>query len=133
MTAWVVDSSAVCEALLGTGRGERARILMNGAHLVAPQLLVPEVLSVIRGWVLGGQLTTERAEGALTDFADLGVELVDMEGLMSPAWELRNNVSAHDVMYVALARELGVQVLSCDVRLAKAVAEDVVVPGVGDG
>lgn len=128
MKPWVIDASTVCEVLLGTVRGTNVRTVMGDGHLMAPQLLVPEVLSVLRGWILGGHLSPERAQMALVDFRALGVELWGMEELMTRAWGMRNNLPAYDAMYVALARELRVQVLSCDETMARAAPSDVVLP-----
>jgi predicted nucleic acid-binding protein len=36
-------------------------------------------------------------------------------------WQLRNNLTAHDAVYVALAEGLRVPLVTCDSRLAKAV------------
>jgi predicted nucleic acid-binding protein len=36
------------------------------------------------------------------------------------AWTLRDNVTAYDAMYIALAEALGAQVVTCDAPLAKA-------------
>lgn len=128
MNTWVIDASAAGELLLGTARGASVRSLVAESHLVGPQLLVPEVLSIIRGWVLGGHITADRGKRALMDFRALGVELLGMETLVTPAWELRHNLTSYDAMYVCLARALRVQVLSYDERMAKAAPHDVVLP-----
>lgn len=125
----VLDASAAAEFLLGTEEGELVGQHLGSQPLIAPSLLAVELLSILRGWNLGGQLTQERAALALQDFRDLGVQLFDMEALMLPAWELRHNVSAYDGMYVALAKAFDCTVLSCDLRLVRAMPEFVVSPG----
>lgn len=117
---WVIDASAAGELLLSTDRGSAVAELIQDRRLFAPQLLVAELASLLRGLVLGGHLTDARAAGALQDFRDLDVELVDLLPLLSPAWELRHNISSYDAMYVVLAEALGCKVLTFDSRLEKA-------------
>ena len=40
--------------------------------------------------------------------------------LLTRSWKLRDNVTAYDAMYVALAEALGATVVTCDTPLAKA-------------
>ena len=42
------------------------------------------------------------------------------EPLMTRIWELRDNLTASDAAYVALAEGLRVPLVTCDVRLANA-------------
>lgn len=116
----VIDASAVCELLVDGQRRSQVQTAVAEHHLVAPQLLMAEVLSVLRGWVLGGHLEERRARAAITDFKGLGVELVDMTPLAETAWEFRNNVSVCDAMYAALAATLELPLLTCDEKLARA-------------
>lgn len=119
----VVDASVVAEVLLGTPRGAKASTLLEDHTLVAPAHLTAEVASVIRGWSLSGQITDEQALRAFREFTELGVEQVDVTGLMPAAWELRHNLSAYDALYVALARALDADLLTLDRRLAAAASD----------
>lgn len=125
---FVIDASALAEALL-TESGEAVREMLAGSHLVAPQLIVPEFLSVLRGWLRSGLVTATRAQGALEDFRALGVELFDMLPLADEAWNLRNNASTYDAMYVALARVSETRLLTTDRRLDRGFPDDCLVPG----
>jgi predicted nucleic acid-binding protein len=40
--------------------------------------------------------------------------------LLARAWKLRDNVSAYDAIYVALAEAIGATIVTCDGPLAKA-------------
>ncbi|MEL4504459.1 type II toxin-antitoxin system VapC family toxin [Luteococcus sp. H138] len=124
----VLDASAAAEFLLGTEQGLDVGVHMGSHPLIAPQLLAAEVVSILRGWNLSGQLASERVAFALQDFKDLGVQLFDMGELMFPAWKLRHNVSAYDAMYVALAEAFECQVLSCDLKLVRAMPDLVISP-----
>lgn len=120
----VVDASAIAELLLGTAPGHRVAERLDRAHLIAPAHLPAEITSVIRGWTLGGHLSETEARTALREYADLGIQLVPVEELMAPAWELRHNLSAYDALYVALARSVDAPLLTLDRRLT-ATAPDV--------
>ena len=43
-----------------------------------------------------------------------------MIGLLTRAWELRDNMTAYDATYIALPEELGCELLTADARLARA-------------
>lgn len=94
-------------------------------ELFAPQLLVPEVISTLRGWVLGRRLDPGRAVGALDDFRALDITLMPMMPLIDDVWRLRDNITAYDAMYAALARSLGVPLLTLDARLVASLPPDV--------
>ncbi len=55
----VVDASALVQAFLEDGT---ARARLSGDELHAPFLIDPEVLSALRGHVLGGRLTNVQAQ-----------------------------------------------------------------------
>jgi predicted nucleic acid-binding protein len=124
----VVDASAVAEILFGTEAGRRAAALLDGHELLAPQHLTAEVASVIRGWSLSGQITDELALRAFREFEALGVEQVPMMSLLPAVYALRHNSSAHDAMYVVLARAAQCSLLTLDARLAAAAPDCAVLP-----
>ncbi len=121
----VVDASAVAELLVSRDGGTRVARVILDRELFAPQLLVAEVVSTVRGWVLGGRLDPLRARGALDDFRALDVTLMPMMPLVDDMWLLRDNISAYDAMYVALARSLGLPLLTLDARLVTSLPPDV--------
>jgi predicted nucleic acid-binding protein len=49
---------------------------------------------------------------------------VPHRALLSRVWELRENVSAYDACYVALAEGLSVPLLTLDARLARSSGHD---------
>lgn len=72
----------------------------------------------------GGRLPERRAREALEDLDLLGVHWYSDLPLVSPAWSFRDNASAYDATYLALAEVLGaggqsVRVLTLDARLAR--------------
>ncbi len=118
----VVDASALVEAALRR-RGSAAaadRLFADGADLHAPHHIDVEVLSALRGLVRRGVLTLADARLAL-DF--LGVVLIhrhELDLLRDRVWALRNNFSAYDGAYVALAEALRAPLVTCDARIARA-------------
>ena len=124
----VVDAAVVVEVLLGTRRGGKAAALLGGHDLLAPQHLTAEVASVFRGLSLGGHITEEQALRGFEEFRQLGVEQLPMDDLLSEVWAQRHNMAAYDAMYVVLARVLGCQLLTLDVRLAKAASDCTITP-----
>lgn len=118
----VVDASAALEAVASARPDEQlvAR-LAEDRDLHAPHLLDVEVLNALRGLVRGGHLSPDRAADARQDFADLTVVRYGHEPLSDRIWELRDNLTAYDAAFVALAELLGVPLVTCDSRLAASV------------
>ncbi|MDO4241223.1 MAG: type II toxin-antitoxin system VapC family toxin [Microbacteriaceae bacterium] len=123
----IIDASAIAEILLGTSRGLRATERVGDEYLVAPEHCVAEVLSIMRGLYLGGSITETRAQTALKELREIGIDFLPTMPLLEAAWQLRHNVSAYDALYVALAESLNAKIISFDSRLAKA-SPHVVVP-----
>ncbi|GAA1793874.1 type II toxin-antitoxin system VapC family toxin [Planosporangium flavigriseum] len=118
----VVDASALADALLDDGpMGAAARAaLAVDPHWAAPAHLLVEVVSVIRGKVLGGKLGLDRANEAVAALAELVIDQVDIFQLVDRIWQLRGNLTAYDVGYVAAAEALECPLVTGDGRLAKA-------------
>lgn len=122
----VLDASAVVEVLLGTERGRSVadRIADPQISLDAPHLLDVEVAQALRRLVSVGDLEVEAATRALADLRALDVERHAHEPLLERVWALRENLTAYDAVYVALAEALDTTVLTCDTHLSRA-------PGLG--
>lgn len=120
----VVDTSAVVDYLLGSGAAaEVQRMLERERVLAAPDVLVFEVLAVLRRWVRRGELPAARARGALDDLGDLPLVLFPSLALRSRAWELRENLTAADALFAVLAEQLGEPLATKDRGLAAAVRD----------
>jgi predicted nucleic acid-binding protein len=117
----VVDTSAVLTAL--ARRPPDPRLIARLAHdgdLHAPHLIDVEILHALRGLVRGGKLTADRAEDLRADVADLAITRYGHEPLADRVWELRDNLTAYDATFVALAEALETPLVTCDARLARA-------------
>ena len=70
--------------------------------------------------MVGEAISEDRAADARTDFSDLAIVRYPHVSLADRMWELRNNVTAYDAAFIALAEALGVPLVTCDTRLARA-------------
>jgi predicted nucleic acid-binding protein len=118
----VVDASAVIEVLLGTPAATRVaeRLFDGGETLHAPHLLDVETAQVLRRYALAGALGAERGVEALEDLADFPITRYPHQPFLFRIWELRNNVTAYDAAYIALAEALDATLVTRDARLASA-------------
>lgn len=116
----VPDSSALLHTFAISRPNPRLQRRLGPALLHAPHLLDVEFLSGLRGLVRGGKLTADRAHDARNDYADLVITRYAITRLADQIWELRDNVTAYDACYVALAKTLEAPLVTSDARLAKA-------------
>lgn len=130
MIKYVIDASVATECLLRTSLGLKIGDLIEGALLVAPELVDVEVLSVLRRAVLQGRLEEHRALLALEDLRDWQIERVSQAALLKQAWHYRNNVSAYDAFYVAAAYIFDASLLTADGPLSRAPAFGIVIQNI---
>jgi predicted nucleic acid-binding protein len=118
----VLDASAVLELVLVTDAGQhvRERIASTSETLHVPHLIDLEVLQVLRRYCASGALEPDRAKLALEDFQALDLERYAHEPMLDRIWQLRENMTAYDAAYVALAEVLAAPLLTFDARLANA-------------
>jgi predicted nucleic acid-binding protein len=115
----VVDASVLPPALVYQDEiGAQARARLAGERLTAPALVDIEVISSLRGLARGGRLTANRAQRALRDLATLALTRAQHPRLAQRIWELRDNLSAYDAAYVALAERLDARLLTADAAFA---------------
>jgi predicted nucleic acid-binding protein len=118
----VVDASALLEFLLQTPLGTRveARLFRDEDEFHSPHLIDVEVTQGLRRLVRAGEVSADRAAEAIADLVDLDLHRHAHLDLLTRAWKLRENVTAYDAMYVALAEALDATVVTCDWPVAKA-------------
>lgn len=119
----VLDASAALAWLLRSGPAAASisrRIEGPGESLHAPHLFDVEVLHAVRRHALHGILSRARSEEVLEDLSDINISLYPHAPLAGRIWELRENLTAYDAAYVALAEALNAPLITQDARLARA-------------
>ncbi len=118
----VVDASVLANVIGDDGQdGKRARgELRNAGNVAAPDLVDVETVAVLRKRWLAGSLSARRFATAIADLESIAVERYPTLALMRRAYQLRQNVTAYDASYVALAELLRCELVTGDRRLADA-------------
>jgi predicted nucleic acid-binding protein len=116
----IVDASAVIDALAG-GPGLPARVAdrLRGEALAAPHLIDQEVMHTVRRQVHRGRVTPDDGAEAMRRYSLLRIHRLATDAVLGRAWALRDSVSAYDAAYLALAEDLGVPLITTDVRLGR--------------
>jgi predicted nucleic acid-binding protein len=115
----VIDASAMIEALIGREADDELLDRLAG-EVAAPHLLDVEVLSVLRGLVLGGKLEPDAADEARADHFAFTIARYEIAPLAQRIWELRHQFGSYDACYLTLAEALGVPLYTCDAKLTGA-------------
>jgi predicted nucleic acid-binding protein len=117
----VVDASALTDFLLGRRQALEAVAAMLGEHepLHAPELVEPETLNALRRLARSGAISERRANEAVDDLADTRMIRYPHALLRTRVWELRDELSAYDATYLALAEALAADLLTGDAGLAQ--------------
>ena len=117
----VTDAGVLVAVFVDDGTwGEMARARVRNEDLAAPELIDLEVTSALRGLFRVGKVNEFRARLALADLRRLPLRRASHQGLVTRCWELRNNLTAYDASYVALAELLGATLVTTDARLTRA-------------
>ena len=115
----VVDASAVLELLLGTPASETIsqRLFREGESWHVPHLLDLEVAQVLRRYTTAAEIDEQRGSQALEDLQAMPLVRYPHTVLLSRIWQLRDNVTAYDAAYLALAEALAAPLVTRDGRL----------------
>lgn len=120
--AVVIDASALIFAVSSQAPAAstlRRRLATEATH--APHLIDAELGSVLRRHVLAGRLSPAAARKLLDEAANLvSMRYATSARLRGAAWELRDNLTFYDALYVALAQALELRLVTADARLARA-------------
>ena len=137
MSSYVVDASVAVELVLETRLGEDIDRLVQNYELFAPELIDLEVLSALRSFELRNEISNEAALSAIGELEKMSVRRTTHEGLSKLIWQYHRNVTIYDAVYLAVAKDRNLEVLTADSKLSRAPGVDVVVhdlrdPGVLD-
>lgn len=123
----VVDASTLTDFLLG-----QPATLASVAHamrgresegLHVPELAEPEVLNALRRLTLKGDISQTRAAEAVGDLGGARLVRYAHWPLRERVWSLRDNLTAYDATYLALAEALDASLLmTADQGLAEMAA-----------
>lgn len=111
--------------LLQVGGAERWGAILTDSvdDLHVPALCDVEFLSALRRLARDGTVSLGRAVEALEDYTQLPIERHGHRALLERVFALRDNLSAFDATYVALAERIRATLLTGDRHLAMAVHE----------
>ena len=115
--------SAEVAALLSAEPGAesiRERVASPGETLHVPHLFEIEVLHAMRSLTFRGTVSPERARLALSRLRNTRLVRYPHTPLMERIWGLRENLTAYDAAYIALAEALDAPLVTTDARLALA-------------
>lgn len=118
----VIDASVLANGLADDGPcGTRARnALTQAGDIFVPDLVDVETAAVLRKRWVAASITESRFAAAIDTLAQLPFRRYPTSLFLRRVYELRQNVTAYDAVYVALAESLGCELLTCDSRLARA-------------
>ncbi|SON62373.1 Ribonuclease VapC9 [Mycobacterium simulans] len=122
MNDYVIDASALVLALIAkTDAADALRARLPEMRRHAPHLIDAEVGNVLRRHEQAGHISAREADTALRVAAPLIDDRYPHVGVLARcAWSLRHNLSFYDALYVALATNLDIPLLTADTRLSRA-------------
>ncbi len=117
----VLDTSGLVDFLVGDDAFDQvASLVSREAAVAVPDLLIFEVVAVLRRQVQQRSIDPVRARLAIDDLGDFPLEIFPSLPLRGRVWELRDNLTAADGFFVALAEQLDEPLATKDHGLALA-------------
>ncbi|GAA2076400.1 hypothetical protein GCM10009840_08500 [Pseudolysinimonas kribbensis] len=117
-----VDASAVVEILAGDDDRRRAAILGaagSDPHWVVPEHFLLEVISALRGRLLGHHIDRAQFASAVVALREFEFDVWPTAGLLPRIVELTDDAAPYDAAYLAVAEELGCPLVTADGKLAR--------------
>ena len=122
----VVDASVVVKWFVNEEGSDSAKLLRDGDYkLFAPQLMALEVGNTLRNKTRRGELKPLEAEALASNIPALTVNWAADEELVVDAVRLAIALDhpVYDCVYLALARQVGANMVTADNRFLNAVAD----------
>lgn len=119
----MLDASALVDLLAGTDLAVAVRARLTGAVLHAPAHLDAEVLSALGRLRRGDLLDSAQADVAVATLAQVPLTRHPLPELVPGAWARGDSLRLTDALYVELAEQLRMPLLTTDLRLARACSQ----------
>jgi predicted nucleic acid-binding protein len=118
----VLDASAIVELVVEprAATGAIRSRLRADPDVHVPHLVDAEVTNALRRKLLAGQLDLVRARRAIRRLTAIRLVRWQQSSLLGRALALRDQLSAYDAIYVAMAEATGATLVTRDTRLARA-------------
>lgn len=116
----VADASAILEWLIGGVRGQAVIRVLENEDILAPAHLDVEVAQVTRRLAHGAVITPARGRAMLELLAEAPIRRVPLPPLLPRVWALRQNLTAYDAAYVALAEAISAPLMTFDQKILSA-------------
>jgi predicted nucleic acid-binding protein len=113
----VADASVLIESLTGS---VAAQELLTDEQVQIPVVTDVEIASALRKRVHLGQISPEDGWRLLDAYRWMAVTRHHVFAMFDRIWELRDNVTAYDAAYVALAEAIECPLVTADARLSRA-------------
>ncbi len=117
----VLDASVVVELLTNGPMADSVRHDLESRQesFLVPQLMDIEAMSALRNLAARKRIDPYRGEQFLTALAALPAERCPHTPLLRRVWELRNNFTAYDAVYIALAEATDSVLYTMDAKLSR--------------
>jgi len=113
----VADASTVVSALFSDGM---AREIVQREQVQAPHLIDSEVAHVLRARVRRQVIDATTGWDLLHRFRWMAITRHGTFAMLDRVWELRDNLTAYDAAYVALAEAIDCPLVTADARISRA-------------
>ncbi len=114
-----MDSSVLVALTSDAGPvGQWAERLLAEERLFAPHLALVEATNILRRLELAGKLERLEAASASADLVALEIQLLPFAPFADRVWELRENITSYDAVYVAIAEQFNMPLATLDGKLA---------------
>jgi predicted nucleic acid-binding protein len=116
----IVDASAMVDLLVGSPLANEVADRLRANELHAPAHFDAEVLSALGRLHRAGQLTARQTEARVERLATSPIERHALSTLLAGAWKRRHSLRLVDALYVELAAQLDMLIVTTDSGMAAA-------------
>lgn len=120
MNRYVFDASTAYEYLTRTSAGLKIDALVQGSMPFTAALMDVEVISIARRNLRLDLIAPKRASLLIDSLQKWPIGHIGARELTAMIWSLRDNFSAYDAFYLAVALKIGGTLLTLDRKLTNA-------------